>query len=241
MNTVRRELRPLVRVLDTENGTVEYVASDESLDSYGEVIRASGWRFTHFKKNAPFVDSHDYSSVERVLGRVLDFRVEAGRLIERVQFAKDVGANHLAQLAWEMTKTGFLKAVSVGFWPVRAVHRRDSDRAGYDEQLRDLGLDTLPENQRPKTIYLEQEQIELSAVVIGANPNALTKALVAGVITQRDFDFLCTGKRSTSVRIPFQPKTTPPPVDTRAALLATCERIAADAFVSDLETIAKKL
>jgi hypothetical protein len=114
---VRRLIHPEVRVVDAQLGIVDYVASDESVDSYQEVIRAAGWRFTHFSKNAPFVDSHDYSSIGKCLGRVVDFRVEGDRLIERVQWAIDVPENQLARIGWKMTEAGYLKAVSVGFSP----------------------------------------------------------------------------------------------------------------------------
>lgn len=198
MTTIRRTIHPEVRVLDSKAGTVEYVASDESLDSYREVIRAAGWRFTHFQKNAPFVDSHDYSTIDKVIGRVLDFRVEKGRLLETVQFARDVAENSLAQKAWAMTQAGYLKAVSVGFWPVRAVSRWDGDTNTWREELADLGLNDKPEPEQPRTIYLEQEQIELSAVVIGANPNALARAYKAGILTDEDLETFSTERERRS-------------------------------------------
>src|SRR6185436_20608277 len=98
MKHLRRTLHPEVRVLDAAAGLVEYVASDETIDFYKEVVRASGWRFTHFQKNSPFVDSHDYRSVERCLGAVVDYKVRDGKLIETVKWAKDVPENTLAQL-----------------------------------------------------------------------------------------------------------------------------------------------
>lgn len=182
MKTLRRTLHPETRILDAKKGLVEYVASDETLDSHREVIRAAGWRFTHFQKNAPFVDSHDYSTIDRLLGQVLDFRVIKKQLVETVQWARDVAENTLAQLGWKMTEAGYLKAVSVGFWPVRTANRWDTDRTAYDQQLAELEMSTAPDAQKPRTVYLEQEQIELSAVIIGANPNALAKAYKAGVL-----------------------------------------------------------
>jgi hypothetical protein len=40
----------------------------------------------------------------------------------------------------------------------------------------------LPPDCPARRIYLEQEQMELSACIIGANPNALARAYKAGVI-----------------------------------------------------------
>lgn len=184
MNPIRRQLNPVARVLDEARGLVEYVASDETVDSYREIIRASGWRFDLFKKNAPFVDSHDYSSIEKSLGKVVDFAVKGGKLIETVQWAKDVAENKLAQYGWAMVRAGFLPAVSVGFFPTKAVSRGD---AAFAQQLTELGL---PGDAAVRTIYTEQQQIELSAVIIGANPNALAKAYKAGALDDAALDFL---------------------------------------------------
>jgi hypothetical protein len=69
MSILRRTIHPEVRVMDERKGIAQYVASDETIDSYREVIRADGWRFDRFAKNAPFVDSHDYARLKSRWGR----------------------------------------------------------------------------------------------------------------------------------------------------------------------------
>ncbi len=179
---LRRQLVSETRILDRERGLVDYVASDQTLDSYNEVILASGWRFDLFSKNAPFVDSHDYSSIEKLLGRVVDFRIEDDRLIETVQWAHDVPENGLARLGWKMTLAGHLRAVSVGFVPAKTLSPLDADPRPYEKRVRELGLEGNP----PARIYTEHQQIELSACVLGANPNALALARSQGAITDGD-------------------------------------------------------
>ena len=188
--TIRRELAVETRVLDARGGIVEYVASDESVDSYREIVRVNGWKFDRFQRNAPFVDSHRYDQIECLIGKVIDFRVVAKRLVETVQWAIDVPGNERAQLGWAMTQAGYLKAVSVGFVPERLVTKWDADPAGFNGQLKELGLDA---TSNVRVVYLEQQQIELSSVIIGANPNALqnvAKAFKAGVIDDRALQFL---------------------------------------------------
>ena len=73
MSVLRREIHPEARVLDDRQGIVEYVASDEAIDSDAEIIRADGWRFDRMRKNAPFVDSHKYGTIGGLLGKVVDF------------------------------------------------------------------------------------------------------------------------------------------------------------------------
>ncbi len=190
MKTLRRTLHPEIKVLDAKKGLVEYVASDETLDCYREVVKASGWLFDHFEKNAPFIDSHDtYTGIEKLLGQVVSFEVARKKLIEVVQWAKDVPGNTLAALGFAMTEAGFLKAVSVGFWPVKAVSYWDSPKTDYLKELARLGFEE-DDPQGPRTIYLEQQQIELSAVIIGANPNALARAYKAGALDDAGIDLI---------------------------------------------------
>jgi hypothetical protein len=177
---LRRVIHPEIRVLDAKQGIVEYVASDESIDSYLEVVRADGWQFNLFSKNAPFVDSHDYSTIKNLVGRVLDYTVTGGKLVETVKWAIDVPENELAQIGFNMTAGGYLKAVSVGFFPKAAVSCYDSNTNAFTSLCATMNLDPT----KVRTIYTRQEQIELSACIIGANPNALAKALKDGAVSQ---------------------------------------------------------
>lgn len=180
MKAETRTIHPQIRVLDEARGLVEYVASDETLDSYREIIRAAGWRFDErFESNPVFVDSHSYWGIRDVLGRVVEWRVEGGKLIEVAQWAVDVEENALARLGFAMTAKGYLKAVSVGFLPVRTVRREHEDFTGIADEMGLAGdaRDTV------RTIFYEQQQIELSACVIGANPSALARAYGEGAVS----------------------------------------------------------
>jgi hypothetical protein len=185
--TVRRTIHPEVKVLDATQGIVEYIASDETIDCYREVVKASGWKFDDFSKNAPFVDSHDYSSIDKVLGKVVDFKIEARKLIETVKWAIDVPTNFLAIKGFAMMQAGYLKAVSVGFVPTRWVTKWDSDPSGWQAALKDLNLH---EEDGVNVVYLEQQQKELSACVIGANPSAVARAYKAGILNDADLETL---------------------------------------------------
>lgn len=177
-----RGLNVEARIVSEAEGLVDYVASDATLDCYREIIDPRGWKFTHFAKNAPFVDSHDYWSIEKQLGKVVSFSVQGGSLVERVQWAKDIQENKLAILGWKMTLGGFLKAVSVGFIPTKWVWDGGS---GWADACKDLGLD-IEAAANCHRIFLVQEQIELSACIIGANPNALAKAHKEGCVKDAD-------------------------------------------------------
>lgn len=193
MHTLRRSLLVTPRVLNEAEGLVEFVASDSSIDSYQEIVRHDGWRFTRFSKNAPFVDSHDYSTIEKLLGAVVDWRIERSQLIETVKYARQ--PDRLAEWAFRMVRDGFLKAVSVGFVPLRMVDKWSSSPVELAAALSDLKLSS-EEAARVRAVYLQQEQIELSQCVIGANPNALARAYKAGTLSEADLDQFCALRAS---------------------------------------------
>lgn len=184
-NPLRRALAVESKVISEDKGTVEFIASDESLDCHREIVRVNGWRFDMFQRNAPFVDSHDYSTIKNLLGQVIDWRVEKGQLIETVQYSREPGT--LAEWAFKMVRDGFLKAVSVGFVPTSAVSKWDQDQKDFLATIADLGLDAQTA-AKVQVIFREQQQIELSQCVLGANPNALAKAYKAGCLSEQDLD-----------------------------------------------------
>jgi len=173
------EIHPVIKVLDEKQGLVEYVASDESVDSYGEIVRARGADFSRFEKNAPFVDSHNYESIGKCLGRVVDYAVKNNTVVETVKWAIDVGENLMAHWGFEMTKAGYLKAVSIGFMPTKYATKWDSNPTAFQEALEDIEI---PAGASVNVVYLGWQQLELSACCIGANMNAVAKAYKAGIL-----------------------------------------------------------
>lgn len=177
---ITRSLNTEAEVVDAKKGIIKYIASDESLDGDQEIALASGWRFNRFRKNSPFVNSHRTYSINDLLGKVLSAEVIDGQLVEEVQWAIDVPENDLAKLGFAMTEAGYLKAVSVGFYATKQAYRDSNDWVGAVEAA---GLDSVTASQ-VRRIFIEQEQYELSAVVIGSNPNAMVKAFEEGAVSE---------------------------------------------------------
>lgn len=224
-----RTIHPEVRVVDGEKGLVDYIASDQSIDSHREIVLARGWKFDRFEKNAPFVDSHNYSCIDRLLGKVVDWRISDGKLVERVQWAIDDPNHTLAQIGWKLTVSGFLKAVSVGFIPIKWVDKwGDSD--GFLAQLDKLGLDT---DSGVRAIFQEQQQLELSAVLIGSNANAVARAYKADALDDEDLETLS----AKCEQLENRNRATPPPgTGARSPGQAESER----AFLRNLHQIINK-
>lgn len=127
-------------------------------DRYNEVIKQDGWELDNYRANPVVLDSHDYSSFSRIIGRALSVDVKDGKLINRVEFCLD---NPLGLLAWKMARGGFVKTQSVGFIPLEWVNGN-----GQNE---------------PSRTYLRSELLENSIVAIPANPGVCRDGLVAAV------------------------------------------------------------
>lgn len=220
-------LKAEVHVLDEKAGIAEYIASDQTIDSDREIVKASGWRFDQFQKNSPFVDSHNYSSIEYKLGEVVDWKIDGDRLIETVQWITGVPEHRLATIGWKMTVAKMPPACSVGFLPLTAVNR-GSGKA-WQDACASVGQDAT--KTTAVRICLAQQQKELSAVILGANPNAVAKCYKLGALTDEDLETISNehAKRETA-------NATDDPAD-----VAKARQRAQTAFLLGLKTITNKL
>ena len=148
-------------VAPNEDRPLTVVASDESADRLGDVVRADGWDLDAYKHNPVFLWAHDYTRTP--IGRSSWVGLDGAKLLATVEFAPTAFAQEVELLY----RQRFLRAVSVGF---RA--REFSFRKG-----RDGSVDGVE--------YTRQELLELSAVPVPANPHALAKALDGGLDAPR--------------------------------------------------------
>lgn len=143
---------------------IEFVASDDTIDRYNETIDAKGWDLTNYKRNPVFQNSHKYGDIAFTLGKSILTEVRGNALVQRIEFAVDI--NPMAKLAYDLYRGGFLNAVSVGFIPLEWQDGGGANK--YDRK------------------FTKQELLELSAVSIPANPNALQNAVKSGAVDRSD-------------------------------------------------------
>lgn len=158
---------PVFRKVDEEKRTVEFVASDSSVDSYGTVLPVDKWDLKRYESNGIVGYMHDVygdswtksADPDDVIGKGVAF-VEEDKLIVRITFEpKDL--NERADKIFRKLQFGSLHAVSVGFRATAKGHMGDEER-GED----------------PKVYYYGgMELLEVSVVNIPSNANALKRAL----------------------------------------------------------------
>src|SRR4051812_2930103 len=116
----RQYVAEQLRGVNRETRTVDIIASDFSIDSYGTRIDPSGWDLEQFRKNGPICVQHDsYTRDGLPIAQALPetVRVENGQLRMRVQFPP-AGADQTADRVFELSAAGILRGISVGFDPV---------------------------------------------------------------------------------------------------------------------------
>lgn len=153
-----------VKEVTGDEPMMDFIASDNTVDRYNEVIDQAGWQLDNFRANPVIPDCHDYSSIGKILGRSPMVAIQDGALCNRVEFCLD---NPMGNLAWKMAKGGFIKSQSVGFIPLEWQNGNGKDG--------------------PDRTYTKQELLEISLVVVPANPGAtIGLALKSGAIARRD-------------------------------------------------------
>lgn len=165
---LRGGLKCTVKDVAGDAPVMDFIASDETLDRYNELIKLDGWQLDNFRANPVIPDCHDYSSIAKILGRAQSIEVKDGRLVNRVEFCLD---NPMGNLAYKMAKGGFLKSQSVGFIPLEW----ENGKNGTDG------------SNVPDRIYTKAELLEVSLVVVPANPRATVwLAVKSGAVTPAD-------------------------------------------------------
>lgn len=145
-----------------DDRTARFIASDATVDRYGDVIEPRGWDLANFRRNPVFLWMH---SQYQPIGTIKKIGVEDGALMATVRFY-DPGDSKIADDLWRLVKKKKLRAVSVGF----TVKGTDAYEYIRDDSERVTGIR-----------YLKQELLELSLVSVPANPNALQVARAAGL------------------------------------------------------------
>ena len=159
---LREQMKCQVRAVEGDTHELDFIASDETLDRYDEVVKLDGWDLKNYLANPVVLDSHNYGSVAAILGKSTSVSIADGKMRNRVKFAID---NPLGAIAYKMAKAGFINSESVGFIPTEW-----KNGVGQNE---------------PRRTFLKQELLEISLVPVPANPGATIEASLKSGAVQR--------------------------------------------------------
>lgn len=162
MNLLTRAAWLSRRSIDEATRTATFIAATEGgIDTWmgKEYLRMSGCKLDRYNANPVFLDSHRYET-SSVIGKTA-IAVDGRQLIARVTYATTPRAEDV----WQLVKTGFLRAVSVGFNPLTFRELLDGETDGEGD-ARVMG---------PGVVINEWELFELSQVPIPADKDALIR------------------------------------------------------------------
>jgi len=165
---------------------LDFLASTGTVDRFQEIIDPEGWKLDNYRLNPVFQNAHRYGDVLFTLGKALVTEVRdigEGRkgLYQRIEFATE--CNPIAKVAYGLYQGGFLNAVSVGFIPLRWEDAEGTIHTSRGASIKPSTIDHQPSTTYRRR-YLEQELLEVSAVAIPANSEALALGLAEGAITR---------------------------------------------------------
>ena len=155
-----------VRAIDKEARTATFVAATErGVDTWDgkEYLRMTGAVLTRFRSNPVVLDTHNRYEAGAVIGKAVVKIL--GRVLEAtITFAE----TNRAETIWQLVKTGFLKALSVGFMPDRSkallLAEGEMDGEGVNQIV------------GPATIFRKWELYEISVVPVPADKDALRRS-----------------------------------------------------------------
>lgn len=170
-------VKGIVKKSEDKEGVLEAsVASTEVVDRMGEVIKQDGWELKNFNKNPVLLWAHNAGLTADIppIGKVLKVWMDGLRK-KRLMFKVqfDMADPFAAEIARKF-KEGYLNAFSVGFQPL----------------------------EREDNVYTKSELLEISAVPVPANPEALS---VLRSLQPTEWDKLYPAvKEKSKTAVPFK-------------------------------------
>lgn len=155
---IRRDVKTEIRALDGDGSEFAFICSTDTEDRYGDVIEQN-WELRNFKNNPIALFNHD---ADQIIGSWRDVHVDSkGRLRGILRMAME-GTSALVDAVRSLLQQGIIRAVSVGFLPIEwePLNRKDPS-AGIR--------------------FTRSELMEISAVSIPANPEAISVARSLGI------------------------------------------------------------
>lgn len=108
---------------NAEERSQVFVMTDESVDSYGDIVKAGGVDLYRFEKNPIALLNH---RSDMILGTWSDVTKKPQRLEGKVTLAAEGTAPHI-DMAYNLMGQGILRGASIGFMPTKLEMRLDDD------------------------------------------------------------------------------------------------------------------
>ena len=166
-----------------EERVLQYITTTETVDRYGDIVRAKGASFETYYPNNPVIQySHDYKLPP--IGSTIDIKINSKNKTVPAMglfYDNEIDDTGFSNTIFNFCKTGAMKACSIGFMPIK------TSRPETPEEREKIGLGTWGME------YLKWQLLEWSPCSIPANPDALQnymKTLKTGDFNKDDINVL---------------------------------------------------
>lgn len=160
--------------IDETTRTIRHVISTAALDRRNRIVAVEGWDLGNFRRNPIVFADHDYS-MERVIGRGIDTKVEGAALVSTTEFA----AEGMGNVAFRLVQAGLVRSWSVGWQGL------ESHNFGSVKKCQACA-DAIEAGHEFGVHYTQQELLEYSLVTIPANPEAIMGLQAAGLVRRAE-------------------------------------------------------
>lgn len=145
--------------IDEENKSIWALATNDEVDRDKEINSKDSWkkRIDTFLKHPVLLSSHNYMSLQSQIGEIVDHKFTDNGLEMQVKYYAGEG-NAEADWGWTLASKG-MAMFSVGYIPHKIVEGDE-----IPKEYQDKGANR---------IFTDNELLELSQVVVGANRGAL--------------------------------------------------------------------
>lgn len=133
-----------------------FVASTPEVDSHGDIVEQK-WILDRYLKNPVVLWAHDRFGLP--IGKAVAVEMVGENLECEIEFAT-AEANPRAEEVWQLIQGGYVRAVSVSFWP-----------SDIRWEMRD---------GEEVCVCSNNELYEISVLALGSNPSALAKGATSG-------------------------------------------------------------
>jgi len=156
--------------IDLDKRRITHVISTGRLDRNNRMVEPDGWKLANYRRAPRVLADHGYS-IESVIGKAIDTKIDGDRLISTTEF-DDEG---LGAVAFRLAQNGLVNTWSVGWMGLKS-HRigeqEDCERCNEVKAKVEWGRH-----------FIQQELLEYSLVAIPANPDAVNGLLAAGLVS----------------------------------------------------------
>jgi DNA-directed RNA polymerase subunit RPC12/RpoP len=174
-----------------EGRVLSYVVTDETVDRYGDIVRAKGVNFLNYHKNPVVQFAHNYD--QPPVGVSIRTWYDAEKNCVRswaLFYSKEVDSSGRADLIFRIANANGMRACSIGFMAV------ETNRPQKSEEREAMGLGEWGVE------FLVVDMMEFSPCPVPANPNCLSdsmksayrsafvKDVESGLFTRADVELL---------------------------------------------------